>query len=71
MLRFERLDRLRITQDLGDSCSPEEQRSKLQRLQRLLDASFGIFLGYSAEDQRIFLRQEKPGKDLKSQQKNK
>ena len=69
LLRFERLDRLRISKDLGDSCSPEEQRSKLQRLQRLLDASFGIFLGYSAEDQRIFLRQEKPGKELKNQQK--
>ncbi|MCL2925713.1 MAG: WYL domain-containing protein, partial [Trichodesmium sp. MAG_R04] len=71
LLRFERLDRLRISQDLGESCSIKEQYSKLQNLQKLLDASFGIFLGRSAEDQKIFLSQEKQEKEKeqKNQQK--
>ena len=61
LFRFERLDRLRISQDLGKSC-PEKQRSKLERLQKLLDASFGIFLGYKAEDQSKFLSKDKKKK---------
>ncbi|NET44645.1 WYL domain-containing protein [Okeania sp. SIO2B3] len=55
LLRFERLDRLYISQYLGKSRSQKEQRSNLEKLQKLLDASFGIFLGYSAEDQNKFL----------------
>ncbi len=55
LLRFERLDRLYISQYLGQSRSQKEQHSHLQKLQKLLDASFGIFLGYSAGDQNQFL----------------
>lgn len=55
LLRFERLDRLYISQYLSQSRSQKEQHSHLQKLQKLLDASFGIFLGYSAEDQNKFL----------------
>ena len=69
LLRFERLDRLRISQDLGESRSIKEQTSKLQNLQKLLDASFGIFLGTSPEEQKMFLSQKKQGKELKNQQK--
>ncbi|NEQ40460.1 MAG: WYL domain-containing protein [Okeania sp. SIO3I5] len=59
LLRFERLDRLYIGQDLGKSRSQQKQVLNLQKLQKLLDASFGIFLGYSAADQSKFLSNKK------------
>ncbi len=59
LLRFERLDRLYISQDLGKSRSQKQQLLHLQRLQKLLDASFGIFLGSSAAEQSQFLSQKK------------
>ena len=62
LLRFERLDRLYISQDLGKSRSQKEQLSHLQKLQKLLDASFGIFLGYSAADQNQFLSKKNSDK---------
>ncbi|NEP77944.1 MAG: WYL domain-containing protein [Okeania sp. SIO3B3] len=62
LLRFERLDRLYISQDLGKSRSQQKQLLHLQKLQKLLDASFGIFLGYSAADQSKFLSKKKSDK---------
>ncbi|NEP78912.1 MAG: WYL domain-containing protein, partial [Okeania sp. SIO3B3] len=62
LLRFERLDRLYISQDLGKSRSQQQQLLHLQKLQKLLDASFGIFLGYSAAEQSQFLSQKKSDK---------
>ncbi|MEB3340984.1 hypothetical protein [Okeania sp.] len=62
LLRFERLDRLYISQDLGKFRSQKQQLLHLQKLQKLLDASFGIFLGYSAADQSKFLSNKKSEK---------
>ncbi|NET45369.1 AAA family ATPase [Okeania sp. SIO2B3] len=59
LLRFERLDRLYISQHLSKSRPQQQQLRNLQRLQKLLDASFGIFLGYSAADQSKFLSKKK------------
>ncbi|NEQ39941.1 MAG: WYL domain-containing protein [Okeania sp. SIO3I5] len=62
LLRFERLDRLYISQDLGKFRSQQKQLLHLQKLQKLLDASFGIFLGYSAADQNKFLSKKNSDK---------
>ncbi|NEP81822.1 MAG: WYL domain-containing protein [Okeania sp. SIO3B3] len=59
LLRFERLDRLYICQHLSKSRSQQQQLLHLQRLQKLLEASFGIFLGYSAAEQSKFLSKKK------------
>ncbi|MEH2334953.1 WYL domain-containing protein [Nostoc sp.] len=55
LFRFERLDRLFIGQPQGRFRSLVEQEKSLQKLQKLSAASAGIFLGYSASDQRQFL----------------
>ncbi|MEH2131115.1 MAG: WYL domain-containing protein [Nostoc sp.] len=59
LFRFERLDRLFVGQYQGRFRSQEEQEKSLQKLQKLSAASAGIFLGYSASDQRQFLSNDK------------
>ncbi|MBD2247401.1 WYL domain-containing protein [Nostoc sp. FACHB-888] len=59
LFRFERLDRLFVGQFQGRFRSKHEQEKSLQKLQKLSAASAGIFLGYSASDQRQFLSHDK------------
>ncbi|KOP26840.1 kinase [Hapalosiphon sp. MRB220] len=59
LFRFERLDRLFIGQPQARVRSRQEQEKSLQNLQKLSAAGMGIFLGYSANDQRQFLSQDK------------
>ncbi|WP_244329318.1 YafY family protein [Tolypothrix sp. PCC 7910] len=59
LFRFERLDRLFIGQPQTKVRSRQEQEKSLQKLQKLSAAGAGIFLGYSARDQRQFLSQDK------------
>lgn len=59
LLRFERLDRLFFGQPQNKMRSRQEQEKSLQRLQTLLKASAGLFLGYSVADQRHFLSLDK------------
>lgn len=60
LLKFERLDRLRLYQVLAHSQRSEaEQRKSLEKLTRLYQSCFGIFLGNSASDQQKFLSQNK------------
>jgi len=59
LFRFERLDRLFIGQPQARVISRQEQEKSLQKLQKLSAAGAGIFLGYSASDQRQFLSQDK------------
>ncbi|MBC1225003.1 YafY family protein, partial [Nostoc sp. UCD120] len=59
LFRFERLDRLFVGQFQGRFRSKQEQEKSLQKLQKLSAASAGIFLGYSASDQRKFLSNDK------------
>lgn len=62
LLRFERLDRLYILRRSDNRRGLEAQARSLQRLQRLHEASPGLFLGTSAADQQCYLsgnRQEK------------
>ena len=55
LLRFERLDRLFLTQEYETIRSQKLQEKSLERLHKLLDASPSIFLGYNAREQRNFL----------------
>ncbi|KAF3887648.1 MULTISPECIES: WYL domain-containing protein [Nostocales] len=64
LLRFERLDRLFLGQPQNQARSRQEQEESLQRLQTLLKASAGLFLGYSVADQRQFLKQDKKKRSL-------
>ncbi|GAA6622224.1 AAA family ATPase [Scytonema sp. NUACC26] len=59
LLRFERLDRLFLGRTQNQVRSRPEQEKSLQRLQTLLKAGAGLFLGYSVADQRQFLNQDK------------
>lgn len=59
LFRFERLDRLFVGQLQKRVHSKEEQEKSLHKLQKLYTASAGIFLGYSASDQRQFLNKDK------------
>lgn len=61
LLRFERLDRLFLGKPQLQNLtrSRTEQEKSLQRLQTLLKASAGLFLGNSAAEQRKFLSQDK------------
>ncbi|MBC1278408.1 WYL domain-containing protein [Nostoc sp. UCD121] len=59
LFRFERLDRLFVGQFQVRFRSQQEQEKSLQKLQKLSAASAGIFLGYSANDQRKFLSNDK------------
>ncbi|MEH2160094.1 MAG: AAA family ATPase [Nostoc sp.] len=59
LFRFERLDRLFIGKPQSKLRSLVEQKKSLEKLQKLSDASAGIFLGYSASDQHQFLSQDK------------
>ena len=63
LFRFERLDRLFIGQLQHKQRSINEQKISLQKLQKLIHASVGIFLGYNAEDQRLFLSNKKEERD--------
>lgn len=55
LLRFERLDRLEIVQAGNFTRSKTAQAKARQNLIRLYEASYGLYLGNSAEDQRKFL----------------
>ncbi|MEH1793490.1 WYL domain-containing protein [Nostoc sp.] len=59
LFRFERLDRLFIGKPQTRFRSLLEQEKSLEKLQKLSTASAGIFLGYSASDQRQFLSRDK------------
>ncbi|AFZ26264.1 putative kinase [Cylindrospermum stagnale PCC 7417] len=59
LFRFERLDRLFIGQPQGRVRSRLEQEKSLQKLHKLSAAGAGIFLGYSASDQLLYLSQDK------------
>ncbi len=63
LFRFERLDRLFIGQLQYKQRSINEQKISLQKLQKLIHASVGIFLGYNAEEQRLFLSNKKEERD--------
>ncbi|MDB9375525.1 WYL domain-containing protein [Nodularia sphaerocarpa] len=55
LFRFERLDRLFMGQHQSQVCSLAAQQISLDKLEKLATASAGIFLGYSASDQGLFL----------------
>lgn len=55
LFRFERLDRLFIGKPQTKVRSRQEQESSLKKLQKLSQASVGIFLGYNPQDQQQFL----------------
>ena len=55
LLQFERLDRLFRGRPQPQQRDGTAQRQALQRLQRLYEASGGLFLGHSAKMQRQFL----------------
>ncbi|MBD2536539.1 WYL domain-containing protein [Nostoc flagelliforme FACHB-838] len=59
LFRFERLDRLFVGQFQERFRSKHDQEQSLQKLQKLSAAGAGIFLGYSASDQRQFLSHDK------------
>ncbi|MDJ0675585.1 MAG: WYL domain-containing protein, partial [Calothrix sp. MO_167.B42] len=54
LFRFERLDRLFLEKISLQKRSRTAQEKSLKKLQTLLAASVGIFLGYSASEQRLF-----------------
>jgi predicted kinase len=58
LFRFERLDRLFFGHPQKQTRSLQEQQKALDKLQKLATASAGIFLGYSVNDQRLFLSHE-------------
>jgi predicted DNA-binding transcriptional regulator YafY len=57
--RFERLDRLFRGQPLSEFRTPKQQWHSLNKLQKLLKASAGIFLGNSVEEQNRYLNSNK------------
>lgn len=65
LLRFERLDRLELLQ-AGPFTRPKTAQARAWRnLMRLYEASYGIYLGNSAKEQKAFL-----GKSAKAQAKS-
>ncbi len=59
LFRFERLDRLFRGKPQHQWRTREEQEKSLQKLQKLHSASAGLFLGYSASEQKLFLSTDK------------
>ncbi|MEZ2239642.1 AAA family ATPase [Microcoleus sp.] len=59
LLRFERLDRLFLGQPQGKKRDRQTQEQSLQKLNQLLAASAGIFLGNNASLQQQFLSLDK------------
>ena len=59
LLRFERLDRLALRQPQGRKRDRATQEQSLQKMNQLLAASAGIFLGENAILQQQFLSQDK------------
>ncbi|MEG4860637.1 WYL domain-containing protein [Microcoleus sp. K1-B6] len=59
LLRFERLDRLFLGQPQGKKRDRQTQEQSLQKLNQLLAASAGIFLGKTASLQQQFLSSDK------------
>ncbi len=59
LLRFERLDRLFMGKLPTQKRSRQAQEDTLKKLQKLSEASGGIFLGYSFQDQQKFLNGNK------------
>jgi len=59
LFRFERLDRLFRGKQQNKWRSVAEQERSLNKLQRLYNASAGMFLGYSAAEQKLFLSRDK------------
>lgn len=55
LLKFERLDRLFLGKNINESRTIKEQEKALDKLQKLYQASGGIFLGNSAKLQRQYL----------------
>lgn len=55
LIRLERLDRLYLVKTYEEKRGLTEQEKALAKMNKLLSASAGIFLGNSAEDQRKFL----------------
>ncbi|WP_330203587.1 AAA family ATPase [Cyanobacterium sp. DS4] len=62
LFRFERLDRLYIQQEMDTTRSITEQKKALKKLTKLLSASYGIHLGNSVEQQKLFLSSNKEDK---------
>ena len=59
LFRFERLDRLFRGKQQNKWRSVAEQERSLNKLQKLYNASAGMFLGYSATEQKLFLSRDK------------
>lgn len=55
LIKFERLDRLYLERKYEQKRGLKEQKKALNKLNKLLSASAGIFLGDSAKEQRQFL----------------
>jgi len=62
LFRFERLDRLYIQQEIDNSRTITEQKKALNKLTKLLSASYGIYLGNNVERQRLFFSSKKEEK---------
>ncbi len=62
LFRFERLDRLFLEAISPRKRSRTAQDKSLKKLQTLLAASVGIFLGYSASDQQLFFSKNQADK---------
>ncbi|NEO73848.1 WYL domain-containing protein [Moorena sp. SIO3H5] len=59
LFRFERLDRLFLGRALGQTRDMKQQWQSLQKLQKLHQASAGLFLGNSAREQQQLLSSNK------------
>ncbi|AFZ55542.1 WYL domain-containing protein [Cyanobacterium aponinum] len=59
LFRFERLDRLYIQKETDKTRTITEQKKALNKLTKLLSASYGLYLGNDVEQQKLFLSSDK------------
>ncbi len=55
LFKFERLDRIFISQVLNETRTPTAQKQALSKLETLYKSSYSLFLGNSVEDQQNYL----------------
>ncbi|MBE9221757.1 WYL domain-containing protein [Cyanobacterium stanieri LEGE 03274] len=65
LFRFERLDRLYIEQETPQTQTIIQQKKALNHLNKLLSASYGIYLGNDIHQQKTFLSKQKKNAEVK------
>ncbi len=63
LIKFERLDRLYLQQEMGKHREIKEQKKSLNKLTKLLSASYGIHLGNDANLQKLYTLEKSTDKD--------